>query len=206
MVVGTAQRTEQYLHARKEQQMELQESLLDIPACCQKAHQQWKQAGYSDPTWQVMTGDTMTREVDLSCAPAMNILLKPLGIELPGYLPCRPSCEATVHRSLALLELGRRVAALEEMNWLEEMLNWPAEWSALHGIAELKTGIVKLAYASDFTGSKHTIRYHGTVLASDAARGLSFAYRHPQSRSRALMVRKLAERTPAPASQEPRTR
>jgi hypothetical protein len=84
--------------------------------------------------------------------------------------------------------LGREAGMTEELDWLTKMLDWPAEWSALHGIAELKTGIFKLAYQTDFTHQKRTIRYHGVALADDAARGLSFAYRKPPSRHRTLTV------------------
>ena len=75
---------------------------------------------------------------------------------------------------------------IQAIDWLEEMLDWPAEWSALHGIAELKTGIVKIAYNTDFTPEKVTVRYHGHTLATDGVRGLSFAYRQPQGRRRSL--------------------
>ncbi|HET8846037.1 MAG TPA: radical SAM protein [Ktedonobacteraceae bacterium] len=182
MVVGAEQITARYQQAWQEKDETLQDTLMEVPVCCQNAHRQWRQAGHNDPTWQLVANGQPNQQIDISCSPVMNILLRQLGIALPDYLPCHLHCEESTRRSSALLALGHEVAAGEEIHWLEEMLNWPAEWSTLHGVAELKTGIVKLAYESDFFEQKHTIRYHGVTLASDAARGLSFAYQNPQGR------------------------
>lgn len=72
----------------------------------------------------------------------------------------------------------------EVLGWLEAMLDWPAEWSALHGIAEVKTGIVKFAYRTDYTPEKLTLYYHGHALAPDAMPGLTFVHRQLPRRRR----------------------
>jgi hypothetical protein len=108
--------------------------------------------------------------------------LRPLGIDLLGYLPCSFDCEESQRLGSARLVLGRETGMVEAIAWLEAMLDWPAEWSALHGIAELKTAILKTAYNTDFTARKVTVRYHGRALAADGARGLTFAYKDPHGR------------------------
>jgi uncharacterized protein len=104
-----------------------------------------------------------------------NFFLRPLGIDLLGYTPCSFHCEESRERAEALLARGRE-AEPEATEWLEEILGWPLEWSALHGIAEVKTAIVKFAYAADYTPSKVMLHYRGVALPVDAARGLTFAY------------------------------
>jgi uncharacterized protein len=191
MVIGGEQITESYQDAWEKGQASALDAIAGVPTCCQNAHRQLEQAGDHDPTWSQMLASQTTdeQEIDVHCPPIMNILLRPLLIDLFGYVPCTVHCEESLQRGTALLALGREAGLTEAVNWLEEMLSWPAEWSALHGIAELKTGILKVSYNTDFTPTKRTIRYHGTMLAADAARGLSFAYGQAPSRRRILTVR-----------------
>lgn len=199
MVVGSEQVAARYQHAWEKDARELLDELSGVPHCCQQAHQH---ATYRDPVWPVMTAQQarMGNAADVQCVPALNMLFKPLDISMLSYWPCSPHCEASQQFANALLELGRemdretteagtRGAMGEAMNWLLAILDWPAEWTALHGIAELKTGIIKLAYDTDFTHEKLTLRYHGQKLAAEAARGLSFAYRNPSGKHRQLAMR-----------------
>jgi hypothetical protein len=62
------------------------------------------------------------------------------------------------------------------MDWLDEVLAWPVEWSALHGIAEIRTPIAKVAMQTDATASKYTIQYPGRGYPREGARGLVFPY------------------------------
>jgi hypothetical protein len=145
---------------------------------------------YRDPIWPLMTAyQTRTdNEIDVECSPTLNLLFKPLGISLLNHWPCTLHCEASLRLADRFLALGRETGMEEVMDWLLALLDWPAEWSALHGIAELKTGILKCAYDTDFTGERLTMRYHGRTLAAEAARGLSFAYRNPERRRRSLSM------------------
>jgi hypothetical protein len=78
-------------------------------------------------------------------------------------------------------ELAAHCGFDEELAWAEEIVSWPLEWSALHGIAEIKTPILKLAVRTDATVGKHVIRWHGLGLPAEAARGIGFAYRPPRN-------------------------
>src|SRR6185436_18721917 len=93
-------------------------------------------------------------ESTLECEPLMNFLLQPLRLSLLGYVPCSPACEASRAIATAKLAIGKENGMAPEMEWLEAILGWPMEWSALHGIAEVKTGIFKAAYATGFTPTK----------------------------------------------------
>ena len=49
----------------------------------------------------------------------------------------------------------------EEMDWLEEIVGWQFEWSALHGIAEVKTPLLRISSETDVTMERLTVRYMG---------------------------------------------
>ena len=42
-----------------------------------------------------------------------------------------------------------------------QVLSWPIEWSALHGIAELKTPILRASVTTDVTHYKYMVFYPG---------------------------------------------
>lgn len=149
------------------------DAALGMPSCCRSAATSLREAGTIDPV-ATMAGANAVG------SPATNILLRPLGIDLLGYAPCSFDCAASRARGEGILAAGH-AAGIEAVVWLEEILGWPMEWSALHGIAEVRTAIVKLAYATDYTASKLTLQYRGVALAANAARGLSFAYQEARA-------------------------
>ncbi|HEY1353044.1 MAG TPA: radical SAM protein [Ktedonobacteraceae bacterium] len=182
MVIGGEQRSAQYRQAWAQGEDAHLDELAGVPLCCQQAHRHTREMGRDTAGWPLLTEQQAAGGpgVDVQYPLTLNTLFRPLGLDLPGYQPCGPQCTESQHRGGALLALGRETGMSEAMDWLTEILDWPAEWSALHGIGELKTGIIKLAYNTSFTPEKLTVRYHGHTLASAAARGLSFAYRQPQ--------------------------
>lgn len=197
MVIGDERSTAQYRQAREKGEDAILDDLAGVPMCCQRAHTRWREMGKAAAGWPLLAVDQAAGGpgADVQYPLTLNTLLGPLGIDLPGYQPCGPQCEESQSRGSALLALGREAGMTEAMDWLTEILDWPAEWSALHGIAELKTGVLKLAYDTEFTHKKLTVRYHGRTLPTGAARGLSFAYRQPRSRRPAPGVRQ-EERRP----------
>ncbi len=138
-----------------------------------------------DTTWQMAwntINKSMSRphQIELSGdISENNILLRWLGITPVFHLPCSFSCNHTKLIANNLTQLARCNNFEEEAEWLEEMINWPVEWSALHGIAEIKTPIVKISTCTDATNEKHTIRYHGSYYPEKGASGLSFPYQQP---------------------------
>jgi uncharacterized protein len=191
MVIGSEHMSAQYLQAWERGEHAILDAQMGVPVCCQQAHTRVQQTGKNYAGWPLLADQHSAGGpgADVHYPLTLNTLFSPLGIDLPGYQPCGLQCEESQRRGSALIALGRETGMGEAMDWLTEILDWPAEWSALHGIAELKTGIIKLAYNTEFTHEKLTVRYHGQTLATGAARGLSFAYRRPQSRRRVLPVR-----------------
>ena len=60
------------------------------------------------------------------------------------------------------------------MDWIEEILSWPASWSALHGIAEVKTPVLKVSTRTDATAHEFVVRRHGRGMPAEAAPAWSF--------------------------------
>ena len=68
-----------------------------------------------------------------------NILLRWVGPRIVFHLPCSFDCRPTVELADKFTQIARDAGFHQEMDWLEEMLSWHVEWSALNGIAEIMT-------------------------------------------------------------------
>jgi len=156
--------------------------LLGFPDCCQQFFQQvWVEAACVDITWQMAANTVLPsdRLVEVTSSPYANILWRWMGVRPVPHLPCSFGCEHTIHLGQRLVQLGRAQGFQQEMDWLMEILNWSVEWSALHGIAEIKTPILKVSTRTDATPHKYTVRRAGTNAPVEGARGLSFPYVTP---------------------------
>lgn len=156
--------------------------LLGFPECCQKFFQQvWVEQGCVDTTWQMAANTRLPEDriVDITCSPYANILWRWMGIRSVPHLPCSFHCQSTIALGQQLVQLGRDDGFTQEMDWLMEILNWSVEWSALHGIAEIKTPILKVATRTDATPYKYTVRRVGNATPAAGARGLNFPYTVP---------------------------
>ncbi|HKV37784.1 MAG TPA: hypothetical protein VJX67_01120, partial [Blastocatellia bacterium] len=74
------------------------------------------------------------------------------------------------------LTVGRDLGYRAEIDWTLEVLNWPLEWSALHGIAEVKSPIVKISTRTDATLVKYTVQRRSSNYPTEGARGTTFPY------------------------------
>ncbi len=160
--------------------------MVGCPACCHAFFEQiWYRDRFVDPTWP-MTLNTVQKE---EIAPDTwrvtgplpgNVLLRSLGARAVPHLPCRFDCAATREQADAYIAIGRGAGHAEVIGWLEEMLNWPVEWSVLHGIAETKTPVVKIAFGSDASARKYTVQYAGSTYPAEGSQGLRFPYILPE--------------------------
>ncbi|WP_084134524.1 radical SAM protein [Paenibacillus harenae] len=178
LVVGSEANLRLFYDAFKDNNLELMYVLLGIPSCCQKAMVR-KVVGGFDPLWDLKVTYTefKQRENEFNCNKVLNVLMRPLGLDLLGYVPCSHLCKESEVFGESKLNVGKISGIEQEMTWIEEMLDWPAEWTTLHGIAELKTGIMKVSSTSLPTHDKIIIRYYGGRMASDAAKGKSFSFK-----------------------------
>lgn len=161
--------------------------LLGCPSCCSRFHRELG-IGRSrlDATWELagtpVTGgsraDSGERVAD--CLADSNILWRPLGVVPVPHHPCSFACLS----SAALAGHMRRAAqdgVVDEtaLAWRDEILSWPAQWSALHGIAELKGPVVKIAYRTEMTAERRLVRLPGTAYPDEAAHGIAFPFIAP---------------------------
>jgi hypothetical protein len=158
--------------------------LLGYPECCRKFFRGvWVDQRSIDTTWAMAANTTESKgsEVTLeSGQPRIaNVLWRWLGVRAVPHLPCRFDCGESLEFGERLLRVAERAGYREEVEWIREILSWPVEWSALHGIAEIKTPILKISTRTDATVSKYVVRWTGTDYPREGATGLRFPYRAP---------------------------
>jgi 2-polyprenyl-3-methyl-5-hydroxy-6-metoxy-1,4-benzoquinol methylase len=161
--------------------------LLGFPDCCIAFFRgTWVDDGCVDTTWAMAANggsvDESGRviEIDGATPYQANILWRWMGPRAVPHLPCSFTCEATVAFADTLMAFGGDCGYGTEMAWLEEILSWPASWSALHGIAEVKTPVVKVSTRTDATAHEFIVRRHGSRLPAEAPAGLGFPFRTPE--------------------------
>lgn len=153
--------------------------MLGYPACCRHFFQRvWVEAGQVDTTW-AMCGDLgVIRECNHHDVDPLNqILGRWAGYRAVPHLPCSWDCAPTREFGRQLLELGDELGYAEEMGWLREALSWPHEWSALHGIAEVRSPILRISTRTDATPVTYTVRIHSDSYPEAGARGTRFPFR-----------------------------
>ncbi len=163
-------------------------SLLGYPDCCREFfHDVWVEHGLRDTTWPMavrslsdLGGCTIDgRTAQVHGPPECNILWRWMGVRAVSHLPCSFGCRASLDVGRRLLELGRGAGYEQEVDWILEILSWPTEWSCLHGIAEIKTPLLKVSAATDATASRFVVQRPGENYPEEGARGLTWAYRKP---------------------------
>lgn len=156
--------------------------LLGYPNCCRDFFERvWVEGKGVDTTWDMGLGSAAAEgpvvKIPAGSPPESNILLRWLGVRLVPHLPCSFHCMSTVYQGRTFAEVGRRHGFSQEVEWMYEMLDWPAEWSALHGIAEIRTPVNTVSTRTDATGKKLVVQREGTSYPDEGAQGLRFPFR-----------------------------
>jgi hypothetical protein len=161
-------------------------SLLGYPPCCRRFFKEvWVEAECIDTTWAMALNSasaSLDRTIEVSGPAAANILWRWLGVRAVPHLPCAFDCQASAEFGEKLKDVGRQNGFGEAVNWIEEILDWPVEWSALHGIAEIKTPILKVSTSTDATADKYVVRRNGSAYPAEGSRGLHFPFIPPRRR------------------------
>jgi hypothetical protein len=159
--------------------------LLGYPPCCREFFRRvWVDDAMVDTTWPMAVATTAPSDsegtvVEVAGPPECNVLWRWTGARAVPHLPCRFDCEATVELASALLAVGRDSGFEAEMDWLLEVLRWPVEWSALHGIAEIKSPVLKVSSRTDATTRRYVVRWEGDRYPAESMEGLGFPFRAP---------------------------
>lgn len=161
---------------------ELMGMLLGYPKCCRESYRKiWRDQKFVDTTWpmaltSVERHKTIT-EIEIEGKIYNNILWRWTGVRAVPHLPCSFDCRGTEDLAKALISVGRASGFDSEMTWLLEILSWPVQWSALHGIAEIKTPILKILTRTDATAKEYRVLYLGNMYPELGAKGLRYPYR-----------------------------
>jgi hypothetical protein len=135
-----------------------------------------------DPLWALAAAEPEARLFDegrgrgVAGPWASNPMLAAVGLSIGRGWPGGFDCPAAPAQGQALLDAaiahGREEAAL----WLREVLSWPVSWTALHGIAEIKTPVFRAIRTTPWTAARFTIERQGSAMPEGAARGLGFPF------------------------------
>lgn len=183
VVIGAQSAVLQFKSAWAAGDNEAMGALLGYPACCRTFFAEvWVRSACVDTTWS-MASNTRRPEgriivVD-GLKPWANVLGRWFGVRAVPHLPCRFDCLASFALAESMLRVGHDCGFDEEMGWIEEILSWPVEWSALHGIAELKFPVLSVSTRTDATPHKYTVRWEGTRYPAEAVPGVQFPYARP---------------------------
>jgi hypothetical protein len=151
-------------------------ALLGYPRCCTDAFIAAEHADESDPGRTLLHAAPANAAEPIAFAPETNPLLRPIGIEATAHVPCTPTCRASIEHAERRIALGRRSGFDAAMNDLLEILDWPMTWSALHGIAEVKTPVLKFAYGSDLSPRRVSLARAGARFVASSGKGGTFPY------------------------------
>lgn len=147
-------------------------SLLGYPPCCIAFFQHiWVNDKYLDTTWP-MAANSICEEIEgrqrtFNIPTYNNILLRWLGVRLVSHLPCSLQCKDTRRIASENADYFRILGYRQELEWIEELLSLPITWSALHGIAEVKTPLFRFIARTDATGEEYKVSIEGRTTVKD---------------------------------------
>jgi hypothetical protein len=157
---------------------------LGYPPCCLHFLREMVDERRLDATWSVANNSDSEAHnpshISIRATPETNVLWAPLGVTPVPHVPCTFGCAASRHVGQQIIDLARARGYDAEIGWMKQMLSWPVSWSALHGIAETKTPILKMLTRTDATAAKYTLDWRGNPAPDSAATGLSFPHIPPR--------------------------
>jgi hypothetical protein len=187
-------------------------AIFGYPRCCTAFFAEvWDRQHFIDTSWKMaerscaLGGQLTTddRTIVASAPPELNLLIRWLGIRPVFHLPCSFACEPSFSVAREIAAVAAKVGCTEEIESIYRMLRWPVQWSALHGIAEIETPVLRVATRTDPTALKYTVRVQGDAgSVAHASRGNRFPFVEPRSRHKGRTIRSATEpRTETEAEQ-----
>ncbi|WP_316178792.1 hypothetical protein [Bradyrhizobium sp. SZCCHNRI1009] len=151
------------------------------PHCCAEALRR-RERRPLDPVWASAlferTEASGHRRIELPSRPATNMLWRSIDLCIIPHWPCRLDCPASAALAANMLAFGRAHCG-QTTEWLFDVLTWPAEWSMMHGIAELHAPVCRITASTSYSSARREIIYHGATWPVEGASGLRFPYRAP---------------------------
>jgi hypothetical protein len=149
--------------------------LLGYPKCCRSFFREtFDGKGLVDHTWQMgirsagVNPDVESIHVDGFAE--LNPFWIGEGVQMVPHFPCRFDCPESKSFAKKLMSVGNKAGHAAIVETGLEILRWPVEWSCLHGIAEIKTPILKILRRTDATATKRAIHFLGDSYPKEGAR------------------------------------
>jgi hypothetical protein len=185
-VIGKPESVEAFASAWDKDQRDALDGLRGLPDCCRAFRGRVRDEGkWVDPllAQALNTADATiaNHSVQLASPGLLNMLPASLGVLPLAHTPCSMRCEATRRMAEAWVETARVNGFAEEMDHLKALLAWPMEWSALHGVAELKMPVLKMAFDTDATAETYRVRLLSDEYPVEGVYGLTFPFQQPTS-------------------------
>ncbi len=180
-VIGRRRDAQRFVKAWKRRDSEEMGRLLGYPRCCREFYRSvFEVSRLIDQTWPAAMNTRSAkheeRTIRIAGVPWGNGLLRTIGLSAVLHLPCSFDCAASLELGARFSELMRAEGYAEEVTYLSEALQWPAEWSGLHGIAEIRTPVVKICARTDPTAQKLVVQWLGSQYPREGARGLTYPF------------------------------
>lgn len=153
-------------------------SLLGVPECCGASAAQL--SADAEPLWEMAAGAAPGAPVTVAAEPHLNVLIQRLGVRAVLHQPCSFGCSASAAIASESLALLRGAGFGIEADWLAEVLSFATSWSALHGIAEIKTPVFRMITETAPTMERRALHRPGVTEISAAGKGLGFPYQAPR--------------------------
>lgn len=157
--------------------------LLGYPKCCIDFYKKYtNEQNFLDMTWPMATNNLQIKEEDVlvhisADSPIeANTLWRWQDVQLVSHTPCSFNCKQTVEIGIKNAQLARDLGYNTEIDWVYELLSWPVEWSALHGIGEIKTPINKISSRTDMTPWKYSVQKQSHTYPEDGMSGITYPY------------------------------
>jgi SAM-dependent methyltransferase len=159
--------------------------LLGFPNCCQSFFGSvWMQDRCVDTTWHQACADNLVGcdvlHLSETLPVATNMLWRWLGVRLVPHLPCSHLCEPTIGIADNFATSATKHGFEQEWRWACEILSWPVQWSARHGIALIETPILTISTRTDATAGTLAVQRLGTAYPEEGATGTRFPYRRAE--------------------------
>jgi hypothetical protein len=182
VAIGTSRTLKRFRAAWIKRDTDAIGGLLGYPKCCRAAFDlEYLQLGHQDSTWQAAHAcgklDRESEIFEVKGSPQLNGLLAKIGVRLIPHLPCSSTCEESLRLAERFQSTAETAEEVEAIAMALEMLSWPMEWTAVNGIAEIKTPVIKINYGTDRAPQKRCVRYLGERYPDAGARGLQFPFR-----------------------------
>ncbi|MFC3195529.1 class I SAM-dependent methyltransferase [Marinicella sediminis] len=178
--------------AVKKQDHETVGHYLGYPACCVSFYQQHQHM--TSLLWPLAAQTAEPGEVscELSGHEWLNPMLKTLGVQMISHWACSDRCAHSLQVAETNKQLLIQSGHQQALEWICQLLSWPMHFSALHGIAEIRLPVAKIAHNTDATAITYSVKRSGIDQPVESAVGGGFPFQvqsKPKLTKRQLFIK-----------------